>query len=157
MKKTVPFRIEWDAHEYEHKERNQDWFWAAGILTVGIAATAAIFGNVIFGIFILTAVFALALFINRPPEHIHVVVDERGITKDRMHYPYSALKDFWIDIEHSHPKILLSSEKIFLPLIIVPLAKSVDVEKLHASLSDSLPEKHHTLPFVEKFIEYLGF
>jgi hypothetical protein len=157
MKKPAPFRIEWDAHEYEHKQRSQDWFWAVGIVSIAIAAAAVIFGNVIFGIFVLTAVFALALFINREPENVHVIVDERGITKDRIHYPYSTLRSFWIDLDHPHNKILVSSEKIFMPLIIVPLGSDVNVEELHEALSRSLPEKYHSMPFVEQAIEYLGF
>jgi hypothetical protein len=157
MKKPVPFRIEWDAHEYEHKERSQDWFWAVGIISVAIAVATAIFGNVIFGIFILTAVFALALFINRPPETVHVVIDEKGATREKIHYPYSTLKTFWIDTDHSHPKIMLSSEKIFMPLIILPLSPDVDVDELHDTLSQILIEQYHSLPFVEKVIEYLGF
>jgi len=157
MKKPVPFRIEWDAHEYEHKERSQDWFWAVGIVSVAIAVATVIFGNVIFGIFILTAVFALALFINRPPETVHVIVDERGVTRGKMHYPYSTLTSFWIDVEHSHPKILLSSEKIFMPLIIIPLDTDKDLDHLHDSLSLFLPERYHSLPLVEKILEFIGF
>lgn len=157
MKKPVPFRIEWDAHEYEHKERSQDWFWAAGIITIALAVAAAVFGNVILAILIITAAFSLALFINRLPENVHVVVSERGITRDKIHYPYSTLRTFWIDVDHSHPKILLSSEKIFMPIIIIPLADDVDLDKLNDILSQFLHEKYHSLPFVEKVIEYLGF
>jgi hypothetical protein len=157
MKQVAPFRIEWDAHEYEHKERSSDWFWAVGILSVSIAVAAVIFGNVIFGIFILTAVFSLALFINREPDSVHVIVDEKGVAKDKIRYPYSTLQSFWIDLEHSHPKILISSEKLFMPLIIVPLGDGVDVDKLHEALGSSLKERPHSLPFVEKVIEYLGF
>lgn len=157
MKKPVPFRIEWDAHEYEHKERNQDWFWAVGIISVSLAVATVIFGNIIFGIFILTAVFSLALFINRPPETVHVIVDEKGVTRGRIHYPYTSLQSFWIDIDHSHPKILLASEKLFMPLIIIPLSPEVDPETLHDTLSKFLSEKYHSLPLVEKLIEYLGF
>jgi hypothetical protein len=157
MDKKAPFRIEWDAHEYEHKERSSDWFWAVGILSVSIAVAAVIFGNVIFGVFILSAVFALALFINREPDNVHIIVDEKGIAKDRIRYPYSTLQSFWIDTDHSHPKILLSSEKIFMPLIIIPLGNGVDAENLHQKLILNLQEKYHSLPFVEKFIESLGF
>lgn len=157
MKQPTPFRFEWDAHEYEHKERSSDWFWAVGILSMAIAATAAIFGNVIFGILVLTAVFSLALFINRAPDTVHVIVDEKGVVRNKIRYPYSTLQSFWIDTEHPHPKILLSSEKLFMPLIIVPLGGGVDLDKLHEALSSSLKEKYHSLPFVEKVIEYLGF
>lgn len=149
--------MEWEAHEYEHKERGSDWFWAVGIIAVALAVTAVILGNIIFGILILIAAFALTLFINRVPHGVHVVVDERGITREKVHYPYATLKSFWIDIEHSHPKILLRSEKIFMPLIIIPLDKEVDMEELRGILSNFLDEEHHSLPFVEKVLEYLGF
>ncbi len=157
MYKHSSFKIEWDAHEYEHKERSSDWFWAVGILSISIAVASVIFGNIIFGIFILTAVFALALFINHPPSTLHVLINERGITKGRIHYPYSTLQSFWIDAEHSHPKIMLTSEKLFMPLIIVPLSSDVDLNELHDTLTKFLDEKYHSLPLVEKLIEFLGF
>lgn len=157
MPKQPSFRIEWDAHEYEHKERSQDWFWAVGILTFAIAITAVIFGNIIFAILILTAAFALALFINRPPETVHVVIDEKGVTRGRVHYPYSTLKSFWIDTEHPHNKILLRSEKLLMPLIIIPLEPNTDEERLDEVLSQFLEKEYHSLPFVEKLLEYFGF
>lgn len=157
QKKPTPFRIEWDAHEYEHKERSSDWFWAVGIMTFSVAVAAVIFGNIIFGILVLTSVFALALFINRPPETVHVVVDERGITRGKIHYPFESLHSYWLDTEHPHPKIILRSEKAFIPLIIVPINPDIDAEKLDATLAQFLPEKYHAMPFVERLLEYLGF
>src|SRR3989344_5061101 len=85
------FKIEWDAHEYEHKERSPDWFWAVGIISVSVAIASVIFGNIIFAILVIISAFSLSLFINRPPENAHMVIDERGITKNRTHYPYSTL------------------------------------------------------------------
>ncbi|OHB10413.1 MAG: hypothetical protein A3H60_00250 [Candidatus Zambryskibacteria bacterium RIFCSPLOWO2_02_FULL_44_12b] len=151
------FNIEWDAHEYEHKERSPDWFWAVGIISVSIAVAATIFGNIIFGLLVLIGAFALSLFTNRHPNSTHVIVNEKGVTRDRIHYPYSSLESFWIDTDHPHKKIFLRSEKMFMPLIIVPLGESVDVDNLHESLSQFLSEEFHSLPFVEKILEYLGF
>lgn len=157
MRKTNPFRIEWDAHIYEHKERNQDWFWAVGIVTFAIAVVSVIFGNIIFAILILTAAFSLALFINRPPETVHVVVNEKGITRGNVLYPYTSLKSYWIDIEHPHNKILLKSQKVFMPLIVIPLGKDVNLDNLDNTLSQILEKEEHQLPFVELLLEYLGF
>jgi len=53
------FLIEWDAHEYEHRERSPDWFWAVGIISVSVAVAAVIFGNIIFGILVIIAAFTL--------------------------------------------------------------------------------------------------
>src|SRR3989338_565674 len=158
MKKTsAPFKIEWDTHEYEHKERSQDWFWAVGIVTLAVAVTSVILGNIIFAILVLTAVFALAIFINRPPENVRVTVDETGITRGRVRYPYESLKSFWLDEDHPFPKIILQSTKPLMPLIVVPLGKEVDAIKVKDTLSRFLTEEYHSLPFVEKMLEYLGF
>ena len=151
------FKIEWDAHEYEHKERGSDWFWAVGIVSVSVAIAAVIFGNIIFGILVIIGAFTLSLFANRPPNTLRIVADEKGITRGKIRYPYSTLESFWIDTEHPHKKIILRSQKMFMPLIIVPLGDSVDVEQLHENLSRFLSEEFHSLPLVERFLEYLGF
>ena len=151
------FKIEWDAHEYEHKERSPDWFWAVGIISVSVAIASVIFDNIIFGLLVIIGAFTLSLFAKRPPSTLHVVVDEKGITRGKIRYPHSTLASFWIDTEHPHKKIILKSEKMFMPLIIVPLGDGVDVEELHDKLLISLHEEFHDLPFVEKLLEYLGF
>lgn len=152
----APFKLEWDAHEYEHKVRSSDWFWAMGIITISAAVASIIFGNIIFAILILVAVFSLSLFINRPPESIHVVIDENGITRGHVRYPYKTLHSFWIDEDHPHRKIILRSHKLLMPLIIVPMADT-DAEKLRHTLARYIPEEFQSLPFTEKLLEYLGF
>lgn len=151
------FKIEWDAHEHEHKERSSDWFWAVGILTVAIAIAAIIFGNYIFSLFILLSAFSLALFINRHPETIHITVDETGIIKKNIKYPFNTLQSFWIDEKHPHKKIILRSKKILVPLIVVPLGNDVDTDRLRNTLEKYLPLEFHHLPLAEVLLEYLGF
>ncbi len=159
MKKQgpAPFKIEWEAHEYEYKERSQDWFWAVGIVAVAIAVTSIIFHNIIFGILVLVGAFALSLSPNREPDMVEVTLNETGITRGKVRYPYESLHSFWIDTEHSHPKILLRSKKVFLPLIIIPLDPEAHVVEIERALARFLEEEHHTLPFAEKILEYLGF
>lgn len=156
-KKRTPFRIEWDAHEYEHKERSHDWFWAVWVLALAVAVAAVVLGNIIFGILVLTSVFALTLFANRPPESVHVIVNEKGITRDNVLYPYETLDSYWLDSDHPHPKMILCSKKPFLPLIVIPMGKDIDVYKLDETIAEFLEEKYHPLPFVERLIDYLGF
>lgn len=151
------FRTEWDAHEYEHKERSSDWFWAVGILSISVAVAAVIAGNIILGVLVLVAAFALSIFVGRPPRDIHVAIDEKGIRRGGVLYPYSTLESFWLDTEHPHKKIILKSEKVLMPLIVVPLGDEVDVDGLHENLSSVLKEEFHSLPFVERILERLGF
>lgn len=156
MKRASPFRIEWDAPEHEHKERTSDWFWAVGIISAGIVITSIIFGNIIFAILVLVSVFSLALFINKPPAAIHMVMTEEGIARGNIYYPYDALDSYWLDTDHPHPKIILCSAKMLMPLIVVPLGDA-DAYKLDETLAKFLPEKYHSLPFIEKVLEFLGF
>ena len=151
------FKIEWQASEYEHKERSSDWFWAVGIIAFAIAIVSIIFGNIIFGVLVLIRAFSLAIFANRPPNILDVTVDERGITRDKVQYPYSSLESFWIDIEHPHKKIILRSNKMLMPLIIIPISDEVDIDNLHDKLSLFLKEEFHSLPLIERLLEYLGF
>jgi hypothetical protein len=151
------FTIEWEAHEYEHKERGSDWHWAVGILAISFAVVAVIFGKIILGLLIIIGTFSLTLFINRPPEIIRGSVNERGISRGNTLYPYETIESFWIDIDHPHKKIILKSRKIFMPLIVVPIADNVDPYRLERILSRYLKEEYHALPFVERLLEHLGF
>jgi hypothetical protein len=150
------FKIEWDGHEYEHKERSQDWFWAVGVVAVALAIVAIIFSDVIFAILILLSAFSLSLFINRPPETVHVVLNEKGITIGKVQYQFSTLHSFWIDEEHPHQKILLRSQKLLMPLITVPIGTG-DIDRIQKTLVRFIPEEFHRTPVVEKLLEYLGF
>jgi hypothetical protein len=150
------FRIEWEAHEYEHKERTSDWYWAVGIVAVSGAIASIIFGNIIFGILLLISVFSLTLYINRPPEVTHVLVNEVGVLRGSTFYPYSTLHSFYIDEDHPHRKILIRSKKMLMPLIVVPLGE-MNADRVHHNLSGKLPEEYLSLPFVEKILEYFGF
>ena len=152
-----PFKLEWDTHEYERKERSPDWFWAVGIITFALAFTAVILGNIIFGILIIVCAFALSIFARRDPDEIHVVIDENGITRGKIRYLYDSLESFWIDIEHPHKKIIMRSTKLFMPYIVVPLGNEVDSDRLRRILSKYMIEEFHTLPLVEKALDYLGF
>ncbi|MBX4195762.1 hypothetical protein KW796_02300 [Candidatus Parcubacteria bacterium] len=156
MAKSIP-TLEWNAHEYEHKERSSDWFWAAGIITAGLALTSIIFGNVILGILVVVSAFSLALFINRPPENIHISINDEGLARGRVFYPFETLAAFWIDTDHPHKKVILRSKKMLMPLIVIPLSDNIDTERLRGNLSQYLKEEYHTLPLVEKILEYLGF
>ena len=150
------FTIEWDAHEYEHKERSADWYWAVGIVVIAIAVTSIIVGDVIFGILVLVGAFALVLYINRPPDTIHIVVDEKGVTRGHTRYPYDALHSFYIAHERSHPVILLRSKKLLMPLVHIPLGET-NLERLHKVLLQYLPEEFFGHHLSEKLLEYFGF
>ena len=60
-------KIEWQMPEYNEKERNNDWFWALGIIVVAASITSIIFSNYFFAILIVLSGFLIALFAVKAP------------------------------------------------------------------------------------------
>jgi len=156
MKNLKP--IHWQTYEYEPKERTSDWFWAVGIIAAGVAVTAIIFNNVLFGIVTILAGFILSLYAARPPETIDVVVDEIGIRIGQTLYPYRTLESYWIEEHQKIPKMLLKSKRLMMPYIAVILEpEEVETDDIHGYLSRHLPEVFHKESVFEKLLEHLGF
>lgn len=156
MKKSQP--LHWQAYEYEPREQSGDWFWAVGIVTVAIAVTAILFNNVLFAIIIILAGFSLSLYAARPPQIIDVVIDDIGIRVGRSFYPYRGLESFWIEDQHGFPRILVKSQKLIMPYIMVPLDEEEhDPDKVRKIMIRHLPEVFHSESVFEKVLERLGF
>jgi len=156
MKKSQP--LHWQAYEYEPREQSGDWFWAVGIVTVGVAVTAIIFNNTLFAIVIILAGFSLSLYAARPPQIIDVVIDDIGVRIDKAFYPYLTLESFWVENQHGFPRILIKSQKLIMPYIVVPLDEEEHEPELVAkTLLRHLPEVFHSESVFEKILERLGF
>jgi hypothetical protein len=150
--------IVWQAHEYVHVEKTQDWFWALGLIAVAGAIGALLFNNVLFAIFILIAAFVLALYANRHPDLVTFTVSQRGVRINDTLYPFGNLKSFAIHelTPHHIPKLILEPRAALSAHIIIPL-ENVDADHVHDFLLDFLPEDEHEEPFAHHIMEWLGF
>ena len=150
--------IKWNAFEYEHKEKNQDWFWALGIIAVSVAGVSLMLDNILFGILILVGSFSLALFANRHPDLIQFEINKRGVVIGDTLYPYNTLDSFWIEdtSKTSIPKIIIKSKKVLMPYIIIPF-EDVYSAQIHNYLSRHMKEEEHEEPLSQKILEYFGF
>jgi hypothetical protein len=148
--------IAWDTPEHFKSEKNNDWYWAVGIITLTAAALCFIFGNIIFGILIVVGVFALVVHAVRAPQMVHVEINDRGIIIDNVLYPFLSLESFWIDAHEQPPKILIKSTKTFMPYISVHI-EGVDREEVRDILLNYIAETEHHEPFTKKILERLGF
>lgn len=159
MYQPLPKRIEWGAHEHEHQEKTPDWFWALGLITlVGIVASL-FFGNPLLAILLLVGGLVMGLFATRRPHYAEFALTQRGVIVENTLYPYQTLDSFWIDdIDlHRPPRLLIKSQKIMMPLIILPIAEDVDPDIVHRYLLQYLMEEECVEPLAHKFMEALGF
>ncbi|NQV87966.1 MAG: hypothetical protein HQ402_00225 [Parcubacteria group bacterium] len=148
--------LRWEAHEYFHMEKTADWYWAVGIISVSIASVAIILNNVIFGILVILGAFTLSVFASKRPDLAQIELNEKGIILHKYYYLYSSLESFWVEENDNHPKILIKSQKTFLPLIIIPLGEA-NSQEVRNFLLNHLKEKEYMEPLLTKFMEYLGF
>lgn len=149
--------VTWEAPEHHHIEKNGDWFWALWIIAFAAAAAAFFFGNYLFAILIVIGAAAMALVANQQPKIVPFAVTTRGLRINNTLFPYSTLEAFYIDEDHFRgPQLLAKSQKLFMPLIIMPLPEEYldDIEDI---ISVRLPEEEMEEPFANKLLELFGF
>lgn len=149
--------ITWEAHEHNHTKKESDWFWVLGIITLAVTVTAVLLGNTLFGILLFIAGLVTALHATKDPNIIPFSVTQRGLRIEDKLYPYSTLESFYIDEEDpAGPQLLVKSEKLFMPLLILPLPEEY-IDDIEDILASRLPEEHLEEPIATKLLEYFGF
>ncbi|MFZ2038941.1 MAG: hypothetical protein WAV11_03310 [Minisyncoccia bacterium] len=151
--------LKWQALEHEHKIRSVDWFWAVGLITLFIVIFAILIDNYLFAVFIFLAGLILIFRGNVKPRMINCEITNRGIILGEHLLPYDNLEAFFVEIDHTENqkhKILIRSQKLLSPLIIVP-ADGQDPELIHLSLLKKLKEDKMEESVWVKLAEILGF
>ncbi len=148
--------LTWDALEYHHIDKTSDWYWSLGIISFSIVLLAILFNNLLFALFVLLAAVTLGMYGGRPPEIVRIELRKKGILMADRLYDYDSLESFWIEEEDVHPKILVKSQKILMPYIIIPLG-DVPHEVIREELLKYMPEVEHHESVGHKLLEYFGF
>ena len=151
------YNINWEEYEYEFFDKSADWFWALGIITLSIAVTAIMLGNLLFAVLILIGSITLSIYAVREPELVKYEVTQRGIIIEDSLYPYGSLDSFWIEHGVRKPKLLVVSKKRLMPHIIIPLNSEVDTDQLRDYLLDHVDEEERRESLSTKIMEYLGY
>jgi hypothetical protein len=151
--------IDWNMHEFHYLQKNADWYWALGIISIAAAIAAIYFNNILFAIIILLGAFALGMHGNVEPKVLSYKLSRRGATIEDTLYPFDTLDSFWVE-EHDHKphRILVKSRKLLMPYIIMPLSPDVDPDEIrHFLLDHGLPEEELHEGVVRQIFEHLGF
>jgi hypothetical protein len=148
--------LSWQTLEYIYKERSSDWYWTLGIIAAAAAITSAIFGNLLFAAVIAIGAFALAMHSAKRPGMLHVEIRRHGIAINSDMYLYRSIHSFSIDDNHRDgPRLLIRSQKVFAPVIILGMG-DVDVEELREELKKHVKEEPHEETFAGHLIDRLG-
>ncbi len=148
--------IEWGALERREHNHAPDWYWAVGIITLSIAATAVLLHNILFAVLIVVSASALFLRTLQKPREVSYSLTSKGFRSGKDFTPWSALESFWIDENEHEQKLLIKPIALISPLFII-LLDGVDKENLRTVLSEKLPETELHEPLSKKIMEFLGF
>lgn len=152
-----PRGVIWEAYEHHHDKKPSEWFLILGIMTLSLTIASVLLGNTLFGIVIIVGGALVALVATREPKIISYAVTQRGLRIDDSLYPYTALECFCIDEESNFgPQLLVKSEKMFMPLLILPLPEDAQHE-IEQIVAERLPEQHLEEPFAHKVLEFFRF
>lgn len=152
----APQKITWTATEYDHYHKESDWFWALWIVAGAGSIASLIYGNILFALVVLLSAFTIATHANKKPSPIIFEINRRGIRSGETLYTYENIEAFWVEEESHRKKILIQSNKLFMPLIIIP-AGDTDTEKVREFLKEFIIEKEIHEPLSQKIFEYFGF
>lgn len=149
-------KVEWKALEYNHKEHSVDWYWAVGLVTLVVCGIAIWTKNYVFGIFILIAGATLLLVNIRHPEQVDYSIESSGLTMGKDKYEWARIKGFDIKKGEDISKLLIETNKHFLPVYTIPIPNDL-VPEVKESLQKIIPlielNESQSLIFMEK----LGF
>ena len=148
--------IEWSALEYVEKERSRDWFWALGVIVVASALAALIYGNYFFAMLILISGALLGFFAIKKPDEISYELNDKGLKIRTRLYPYENIKSFWVQKENK-PILFIKSERVFMPVISIPIQDSLVDEIQNIMLEQNIQEEEMKEHPSEKIMESLGF
>ncbi len=148
----------WEALEYKDKPLKNDWFWALGIIAVAGSVAAFIYGNFLFGIFILLAAGTVVFFSTVKPKLITYEITTTGIIYEGTFYPFESLHAFWLnEQDESDKKLLVKSERFFVPILTLPYETEEVADKIRELLSGAIAEEPLQEPWGHLIMERLGF
>jgi hypothetical protein len=149
-------KLIWSALEHEGKEKTNDWYWTLGIVSILGVGISIYYGNYLFAIFIILAAIILVYLAIKPAEMMQYEITKEGVRINSYLYPFNHIKGFWIEQSFGISKLIIESERFFMPVLVIPL-QNVDASDVKDFLEDKIPEKEIKEPLSHKITERIGF
>jgi hypothetical protein len=148
----------WTTHEYEHRKKSTDWYWALGIIVIVGSVLAFITGNFLFGFLVLLGGFMVGIFATKKLDPVQVVITKGEIIINKLTIPFSSITGFWM---YRNPfgtkKLLFKTTKNFHSTISIPIDEDVSTDELHTFLINYFEEQEIKESFTDIISERIGF
>jgi len=156
-KKITLQEFEWQAPEFDKKEKNKSWFIIPGIITIVLGIFALLTESTLFLIFVILAFLVFYIYANKEPRIIKFKINEKGIEIDEKLHDFDSIRSFWLFYSPPEQKELsFRSRKIFLPYVRIPLADE-NPNEIRKFLLRFLPERRHRESVIDIWMRRVGF
>lgn len=158
MDEIILNTITWSAPEYSHRERNNDWFWALGLITIVACGLAIWKENYVFAIFLFLSGCSLALFSLRHPPDVTYTIETKGLSMGKDLHSWKSIKSFNMKkIEDGgYDKLMIETSKYMLPIYTIPIPKEYEPH-IKETLLKVIPRSEIDESPSMVFMEKLGF
>jgi len=157
MKDLRHLEFFWNEYDTNSKKKSGDWYFILWTISLSGAVGAVLLDNMLFGLFLVIAAFAVTIYASRKPKIVEFSVTRKGVRADTLVLPFSTLTHFYIAEETAPMYLLLQSKKALMPLFVFPIAEEVDIENLHTFLTNFLEEEVLEIPLHQKVMDRIGF
>ncbi|HVN26394.1 MAG TPA: hypothetical protein VMT99_01955 [Candidatus Paceibacterota bacterium] len=152
------FLMQWEAPEFEYREKDVSWYWILVIAAAAIVAFSVVTRNFLFGFFITVAGILLIVWGNRTPREIPFTLDDQGIMVDGRRYHELREFESWSTAPAGDPfaDLYLNFRSRVRPALKV-LLPGDRVDELRADLKGVLKEVEHEpslLDAIEKILRF---
>jgi len=155
MNEDAQTSLVWEGYEHIHQKKTTEWYTAVSIITIACALSALLFSNVLLSLLIVIASVSIMIHASQKPKHIEFMLNQRGVHVSDKLFPYGSLESFSIADDSAHTKLIIKSEKLLMPFIIIPIDPD-DGDTIRQFLLRFISEEKLEEPFTEQIMEYLG-
>ena len=155
--------LAWEAPEYFHYDRTNDWYWWTGLVAILLIAFALWQGSFLFAILILVGWFTVVLYAIRPPQIVICKLTEKGVLVKSPHsdgikmYPWAELKSYWIFYRPPiHAELSIISKKTLMTHIKLPLGE-VSPDKVKNIVKQYLAEEEQKESLIDNLSQLAKF
>lgn len=149
--------MEWETLEHPYTEKTNDWYASVILIAGALIAVEFLLNNFLLITLTVIGTIAFLMLAVRRPELMHVLIGQNGVKAGNLLHPYSSLDGFAIAEYPNEKRLLLESNRHYLPLIVLPIPETVKPDDVRSVLAQYLPETelHESLPHL--LFERLGF
>jgi hypothetical protein len=150
-----PAIFEWHAKEYSGDEKSAEWYWALGVVTIGLFVASILFKNILLGLVILAGAASVSVQAVRKPRIHRFAITEGGIIIDSRMYPFDRMMHFSV-LEYTDetipPALSIKTRHILSPHLMIPII-GYDPVDIYDYIAMHLPEGNHHESVVDHLIE----